>query len=563
MSTATAPLETPLPRSQPIFSWRAMLGIVSLLLAFGPIVYRYLRGVIQLPHYEFVLLLPIGAAILAIPRWSRLGSLTPGKALPFFWLLGGGILLLLASIVLDSPWFGAIAGLFAAAAAIYAVGGRRLLLVLLPAWCLLWLGIRLPLTADEHLSQRLQQIAATRASAVLNYLGEDHILDGNVVETPQQRYMVEEACSGVQSLFAITACTVFFALWMREPAGRVILLLLVAWWWVWLANVGRVIAVTVLNSRWDLPVAEGMGHTILGIVLFCMTLGLIVSSEHLILFFLPRGIFTNKDKIGRAADKTQVDHGPTRLPGLSLTWLSSSTLVVSCIGLALLQWLPQMNVPLPSATPVTLDGLQAGLAPAEMNGWRLRDEGYSFVERRADSQWGAKSQSWRYSKGPKDLVVSVDYPFLGFHELTICYRADGWIMESRKVAGVQRDPQSADVIGADEKCVETVLQKPQDGAYGFLMFTSFNDRQEALPVAQQLSVYQRLLDRVNAFWDRLRTMGAVGSGKDDQVQSFQMQVFLQMPATPTEADREEARAIFADIRARLGRHLKQAAAEAQ
>lgn len=563
MSTAAAPLETPLPRSQPIFSWRATLGIVSLLLAFGPIVYRYLRGVIQLPHYEFVLLLPIGAAILAVPRWGRLGNLSPGRAVPFFWLLGSGIALLLASTVLDSPWFGAIAALFAAAAAIYAVGGRRLLLVLLPAWCLLWLGIRLPLTADEHLSQSLQQIAASRASAVLNYLGEDHILDGNVVETPRQRYMVEEACSGVQSLFAITACTVFFAFWMREPPGRVILLLLVAWWWVWLANVGRVIAVTVLNSRWDLPVADGMGHTILGVVLFCMTLGLIVSSEHLILFFLPRGIFTNKDKIGRVAAKPTVDHGPTRLPSLSQTWLSSSALVVACMGLTMLQWLPQMNVSKPTATPVTLDGLQAGMVPTEIQGWRLRDDGYSFVQRRADSQWGAKSQTWRYVKGPKELVISVDYPFLGWHELTICYRADGWNMESRKVVDVQRDQQSADVIGENEKCVETVLQKPQDGAYGFLMFTSFNDRQEALPVAQQLSLYQRLLDRVNSFWDRLRTMGAVGSGKDDQVQSFQMQVFLQLPATPTELDREEARAVFSEIRTRLGRHLKQITSEAQ
>lgn len=574
MSTAAAPVETPLPRSQTIVSWRAVLGIVSLLLAHLPILWRYLSGVVELPHYEFVMLLPIGAAVLAVPRWGRLGNLVPGKGATFFIWLGAGLSLLLVSIVLDSPWFGAVASLLSSAAAIYAIGGRRLLLVLLPAWCLLWLGIRLPLTADERLSQKLQEVAATRASAVLNYLEVDHILDGNVVETPTHRYMVEEACSGVQSLFAITACTVFFALWMREPIGRVLLLLLVAWWWVWLANVVRVIAVTILHSRWDLPVTEGWGHDALGMVLFGLTLGLIVSSEHLLLFFLPRGIFSGKDKLERHTSKNQqVDHGPTRLPDLGKTWLASPALVVVCMVFVVLQWLPQLNAAPPTATPVTLDGITMSLAPASFEGWTLlpdepdavndevnNNDGYSKKQRRDDSQWGARSQTWHYRKGSRDLIVSIDFPFRGWHELTICYRADGWNMKSRKVVDIARPASASGVIGTGEKCVETVMERPELGSHSYLVFTSFNDRQEALAVAEQLSIVQRLKDRLNGFWERIRTLGRSGGGRDDQVQSYQLQVLFQGQTTPNLEDSREAMALFVEMRARLGQFLAQQSA---
>jgi exosortase len=564
MSTVAAPATASLPQFKQAVSWRAVLGLTVIVLAHLPLMWRYIRGIIDLPHYEFVMLLPIGSAVLLVPRIRRLGELHPGRTVWFLAWMAATVALFLFSVILDSPWFGAISTLLAAGSVTYAVGGKRLLLVALPAWGLLWLGIRLPMQSDERLALKLQDIAAHRASAVMNYLNQDHILDGNVVETPVRRYMVEEACSGVQSLFAITACTVFFALWMREPVGRVILLMLVAWWWVWMANVVRVIAVTVLNSRWSLPVDDGWGHDALTVFLFTLTLGLIVSSEHLLLFFLPRGIFSGREKINQGAVKQDTDYGPTRLPSLSTTWLASPLLVAGYLGLIALEWLPQVNVPGPTATPTSLGSLQATLGPPSFNGWVLKADGFNSEQRRADSQWGAYSQTWRYGKGAKELVVSIDYPFRGFHELTICYRGDGWDMAGRKVIEVPRTGEAAAVVGEGEKCVEAILRRPEEGNYAYLLFTSFNDRQQALPVAEQLSMYQRLVDRLKGFVERMRTLGASGGGKGDQVQSFQLQVIMQGPATPTKADGEEALAMFTEFRTRLGQYLAaQAAGGAQ
>jgi exosortase len=559
MSTVAAPLEAPISRSEPIVSWRPALGMIVMALAHVPILWAYLTGVVQLPHYEFVYLLPIGAAILAYPRCFRLGALQPGRTFPFLCWIVGAVACLGASVVLESPWFGAIGALLAVAGATYAVGGRRLLQAVMPAWVLLWLGIRLPLTYDEKLAQALQSIAATRASSVMNYFNVEHILDGNVVETApiagkESRYMVEEACSGVQSLFAITACTLFFALWMREPLGRIVLLMGVGWWWVWVANVVRVIAVTVLNSQWGLPVDKGWGHEALGFVLFAVTLGLIVSSEHLLLFLLPRGFFARRDRINTGVAKPLPDYGSTHFAPLSQSALASPVLIGGYMALFALQWLPQINMPRPTATPVRLETVDMGLAPQNLAGWQLRAEGFTSEQRRADSQWGARSQTWRYFKGPREMIISIDYPFRGWHELTTCYRADGWKMDTRHVIDVPRTPTSADVVKEGERCVEAVFQRPEVGNYSYLLFTTFNDQQQPLP-AEQLNAVQKLVERITGFGERLRTLGASGSGRNDQVQSFQLQVLMQGAAPPTEEDQREAMAMFVEFRSRLGHYL--------
>lgn len=563
MSTVAAPLETPLPQSPTVVSRRALLGLSVMLLAHLPILWRYVVDVVELPHYEFVMLLPIGVAVIAWPRCRTLGNLSPGRALPFYGWIGAALIMLAASIVFDSPWFGAISSLPAAAGTAYAVGGRRLLMAILPAWALLWIGIRLPLSYDEKLAQSLQKIAAQRASHVMNYFGVEHILDGNVVETPPDvRYMVEEACSGVQSLFAITACTLFFALWMREPVGRVILLLIVGWWWVWVANVVRVIAVTVLNSRWGLPVDEGWGHDALTIVLFVATLGLIVSSEHLFLFLLPRGIFSRNERIDAGVVRPFPNHGPTHMPPLGQTQLASPMFIGAYLAVGLLQWLPQMYVPSPSATPVLLGKVDASLAPPTIAGWHLRPEvvdaegvkhgPYETEQRRADSQWGAHSHTWHYVKGPRELIISLDYPFRGWHELTICYDADGWQVESRNVIDVKRAAAGGE---QREKCVESVLHRPELSNYAYLLFTNFNDRQQPLP-AERMNVFQKFKDRLASFLERVQTLGASGSGQNDQVQSFQLQVLLQGATTPTEEDRRDATAAFVEFRSRLEQFLR-------
>jgi exosortase len=561
-TAAVAP--PPLPhQAQRAMTSRAIAAAVCVAAAYVPIVWSYVAAVIELPHYSFVLLLPLGAAVLAWPRFRKLGVVRPGDRIGFALWLTPAILGLLVAIVLESPWFGVISALFALMAVVYAIGGTRFALAMLPAWVVLWMGVRLPLTMDESLAQKLQNIAAYRASIVLDAMGEKHLLDGNVVETPMtsedggtKRYMVEEACSGIQSLFAVTACTIFFALWMRETWWRALLLLSFAWWWVWAANVGRVILITYLNSNYGWKVDEGLPHTILGATLFAVTLGLIVSTEHLLLFVIPRGLGKKGQKVERDPNDIP-DFGPTVWPSATAMPLSSFTLAGLFLGLVVLQWLPQMREPEASATPVNLDDtLDEKFAPKQIAGWQLVDGGYKSEQRREDSQWGARSQSWKYRKGTQEMVVSVDYPFRGWHELTICYEADGWFRQGRDVVGLAAVPALEGVAKPDEKCVRALFHRPDVSAYGYLLFESLNDRRQPIPVpVGGREVVQKLRDRLTAFVERVKTLGASGSGLNDQTQSFQLQVFMQGYAPSTDEERNEAALIFAEFRGLLARSL--------
>ena len=549
-SVSTTTVERPASPSSSNVPWTAIVTLACLAAAYLPLVWSYVAAMLELPHYGFVALLPVAAGVLAWEPLRSLGSLKPGDRTGLAAWLVPAVLGLLVAVILESPWFAAVAFLFALMGAAHAVGGSRLTAALLPAWIVLWMGIRLPLTADQALAQSLQRIAADRASLVLNTMDILHLRDGNVVETPQKRYMVEEACSGVQSLFAITACTVFFALWMRESWWRTLLLLAAAWWWVWIANVARVILVTYLNSQYGWTVDEGGLHDALGIALFVVTLGLIVSTEHLILFFLPRQIDPDRPGHVPSTAAGSRNFGRTVWPALGRTRLASVLTAAAFLGLAVLQWLPYLRVPQASATPANLDALLvADFAPPQIGGWQRIDAGYASTQRRDDSQWGARSQSWRYRSGSQTLTVSVDYPFRGWHELTECYEADGWLRRSRDVVEPPPSALAGDPSVPKEQFVRAVFHRPEKSDYGFLLCEVFNDRARPISVPRGgRDVAQRLLDRLQAFVDRVTTLGAVGSGVSDQTQSYQLQVFMTGVTPSTDEDRAGAARVLTEFR---------------
>lgn len=565
MSSGTAMLDVPqadLPQARvsAFYQIRGAVGLLFIGLAHLPILWNYCVALIALPQYEYILALPVFAAILVYSRTCHLGPLRSGgtwATFGFFLVSAAGVVL---ATVFDSPWLGAIAALWALLACAYAWGGATLTKAFLPAWCVLWLLVRLPMDSDTQLVQNLQSIAAARASVLLHLIGQPHILQGNVIETPEKAYAVEDACSGVQSLFAITACTVFFVLWSRMSWWRSLLLLAVAWWWVWAANVARVVIVTYFNSNYDLPIDEGWMHDALGVALFALTLALVYSSGRILWFFLPFGIFGGRDGIDTdllapsAVDKLSI---PTRLPPLSSTplasvWLSLFYLVV--VGFLVL---PQLRIPEASASPTRLDSLEERNAPPQAGSWLLVPGSFRFEERKVDSQWGARSRSWRYHKGSRELIVSVDYPFMGWHDLGTCYAANGWSLLSREHLPFSEDSgrggDAAAAIAASQGVVMR-LQKPVENDYGLVLFQLFNGRMQPLPVPQT-NVIKVLAERLRGYRERLATLGASGSDLNSQTQTFQIQLFLQDHAPLTQQDERELRQLFVGFRSQLAATL--------
>lgn len=555
MSSGSTLLESPVPTSDAVpraaaVPARALVGLVLVLAAHLPILWRYCDSLISLPQYEYILALPIFAAVLIYSRARDLGILAPGAWVTSAALFVVSAGMLLVSGVFDSPWLGAISSLAAWIAGVYALGGGRLTWATVPAWLVLWLMIRLPFASDLWLVQSLQTLAAQKASTILHLIGQPHLLDGNVVETPLKRYAVEEACSGVQSLFAITACTVFFVLWSRMSWWRSLLILGIAWWWVWAANVARIVIVTYFNSNFDWPIDKGWMHDALGIALFAATLGLVVSSGHLLWFILPYGIFGGRDGTDQPAVQPHIadELHPTRLPAFNKTFFASIFLVLLYSVALVLLWGPQLRVPKPSASPGQLNLLEESFAPQEVAGWRLVPGSHRLEERDLDSQWGARSQNWTYEKNGRRLIVSLDYPFLGWHELGVCYHFGGWTFDSRDVVEFSKIAPGAKNGGDFDRVVETKMRRKLDHDYGFLIYQCFNNRREPMPIPES-NVFVMLKNRLSDYRKRVATLGATGGERHDQAETYQLQVFIQDKNPLLPQDYADMRQLFASYRA--------------
>jgi hypothetical protein len=178
--------------------------------------------------------------------------------------------------------------------------------------------------------------------------------------------------------------------------------------------------------------------------------------------------------------------------------------------------------------------------PDELDGWTL--VGADSHERHLRSPDGQFSSQWRYRRGALECRVSVDYPFQGWHELTNCYRGNGWTLIARRVV--------ADRSGASRwPRVEADLGQPA-GERGWLMFGLFDRRGE--PVAPEgthirgwPSLRQKLERSPLGSW----LLGWRVAGETDT--TYQVQVFVSGLVDLTPDQRAEVQQIFAAVRAGL------------
>jgi len=246
---ADAPQETQVVDPRQLAVSRRLIATACVLaLAHLPLLLLHGQHLWAREHYQFFPFLLPAAFALVYPNVRGLGSLTPGRRGVCLALFGMALAVLTLGVLTLSPWLGAVAAQVTLLAAAFSLGGRCLVACLLPAWLLLCLAIPLPGPLDGRVIAGLQHLPTSGASHVLEVAGVLHARDGNVLNLGSHSILVEEACSGVHSLYSVLACTLFWSAWTRRPLVHALLLLLAALPWVVAGNIVRIVAVATLDG---------------------------------------------------------------------------------------------------------------------------------------------------------------------------------------------------------------------------------------------------------------------------------------------------------------------------
>jgi exosortase len=524
----TQPAPTVLPPaarvSARVVGWGVVAVAAVALLAHLPLLARHAGWLWARPHYQFFPLVLVGAAVLAYARLRRMPTWRPGSA----WVAGAGLgaawLLLAAAEVLASPWLGCVAMMALLPVVLYAAGGREAVLRFLPAWVLLWLAVPPPLDLDRVLIFRLQGLTTGWSSAVLDALGVYHVRAGNVIEVDGRQLMVEQACSGVNSLFSLLACTLFLVFLTGRGWVRGGLLVAAAVGWVLVANVARVAGVVLLETRWGVVVSAGWRHEAFGLLLFGLAVGLLLSTDQFLAFLTrPANPATRAPRTGPAPDPGSAVGGP-HPAGLRL--LVIGVAIPAYLLLAIGNWVLTDPAPEVVAAPPPPEPDPA-LLPARMGAWERKE--FATPSRDSGSFYGEHSRVWAYTRDRVTVLLSVDYPFPYWHDLTWCYTGRGWQIDSQVIR------EAAAVPGG---CVEVRMTQPAH-RHGYLLFCEFDRKGQ--PLTARPGGTEASLFRHQATVSRMRARLALEAGPapDPAAPVYQFQAFAEGYA-PLAAEDEAA-----------------------
>lgn len=421
----------------------ALTAVIASLIAHLPYVYVQTLNTLARPHYHFLFLVPI---VLIADVRRRLTKPVEFKGVIDWktgFLFGGQVFLDAAAVAFRSPWIGMVAAIWLLLLLAYYWGGKKFVRQLLPVWVCMWLFLPLPFGMDEVLITSLRNTATRMAGSVLDVLGIMHVVEVNLIVLPERVLFVADACSGIHSLFVLLGSALLLGVWLRRPIANTILLIGSSFLIVMLENVARLALVALASSAgWNW--SEGWRHETLGFVLFGISLGLLWSFDRLFLFLLPNGLYlpwksrSNKKRGKGSQDRSRVSPVTSAEPPrrMKRTAIPQIVIVASIATLGLqFSRLPGAISSIERVVPpkIELPEFGAEALPESFGG--LNQTKYAFIKRVEGDPMGEVSQQWRYKNDRLTVLISLDYPYTGPHDLCECYQQTGWNLDAAKVVG--------------------------------------------------------------------------------------------------------------------------------
>jgi len=542
------------------FSLPWLLVAGAILLGHAPLVVLHLRGLWQKEQYQYFPFV-IGAIVwLVWNRWKQAPP-TPDNLTGNHYfariLLAGSLFLLTASVLLVSPWLAMVSLNLGLAAVCVILRRQRLIPYLWGIWLLLWLMIPVPLGLDNRLVVFLQRLSSRLSSTILDSMGIDHLMGGNVLTLTDKQLFVDEACSGIVSVMSIVACAMIYAVWRNRSFLHLVMLTLTGIFWAVVLNVVRICIIAAAHVHYGTDLSSGTPHEILGLILFSVMFLVLMSTDCLLLPMFAPIDFQHSDSVweknwlvrawnhgisGREAKSAGLTSSPitseemprTLATGIPLALLTPFLL----LGIVQLLWLPSTDTAEAREAIDHALALQEDFVPTKIGPWEL--DSFESVEREAYSDFGRHSRTYhfRHQQNNERVIVSLDFPYIGgWHDLCVCYRNAGWTIHDRLL-------QSRGDSSQEEawQHVEGDLLDPA-GDRAFVLFAGFDVQGIPATPTSDLVLYRS--------WFRMRRRLLYNLAP----QLFQVQVFFQGDVSTHESMKQELRELLFHVRQLFRDHV--------
>ena len=511
------------------------VAVAAIIAACAPQLYRLFSNLSGKDYYSHVPALFVGAIVFGLWRlWSFQSSeadslrkpidfpdAATGVSLRAVCFISGSVGLTFLSWYFWSGWLALMAVLMGVWGAVHLIGGQGMARLLAPSFALLIVSSPLPVGLDQTLVVWLQQLATRLASKWLDLLGIFHVVTGVAIQTPNQAYLVEDACSGISSLFAGLCVATMYCIWVGHGFARSIVTLLLTVGWLLVTNGVRVFAIVFASVRFDFDLTAGFAHEALGIITFSSGILLALSTERLVLYWLPRTVDRPSSPrtgfVQRWFGWLDTRLGSFRLSTLSVAVAFSLIFFGSAAtGFATGRGGSDIAV---AAEPDS-DRFSAVIMPAEIGDWKLINQ--KVQERAHDDVFGMRSHIWQYRRGDDQMAISIDGPYDDWHDLAVCYTALGWQLENY---------ENLSLGGANSPAYAVDLQlyrEPLDRAD--ILFVCFDANAEIVrPTQMRGKVIENFLTRFR------KLFAQVTPSFTPPV--YQIQVNAQFGSVVTESDR--------------------------
>jgi len=410
---------------------------------------------------------------------------------------------------------------------------------------LLAITLPLPFNLDNELILWLQQLSTWATAALMDGLAIPYSRQGTILQLEDKRLFVEEACSGVTSMYSLAAIALGVSL-LQQSSGKVTLLsLLTIPLWSGLGNFLRLATIVIAWHYFQTDLTHGIWHTILGAATFAIAaLGWMLSALLLQIFEAPIPVDRNDlqenqwiawfNRKPRTLPEGQGD------PAGSVFQIALGGIALLAVGLLAAAiptgWLTFQTLLNDLRAPRITEQDEKFFPGEEGMPERLKVEAkrvrFQEEKRERTSIFGSYSRTWTYRMdGGHLLTASLDFPFTGWHRLYVCYENTGW-----EVTGY--DLMDADPGDQGWPWVEMKL-KNKYGQHGRVLFC-FLDELGQHYIPQSDEVRHRLRD--NSIQERARQtlpglLKEVAKARLPNTYQFQVVLFADQPLSESTVQR--------------------------